>query len=627
MVRLQPGNEGTWRELGSVLRELGRGEEAVNAQREVVRLRPEVADGHYQLGNMLGEGGRWEEAREAYREAIRLQPEEARFWNNYGAALVAVGRLEEAESAYGEAIRLRGDYAEALSNRGAVLKDLGRLGEAAGALEEAVRIKPGYGEARNNLGVVRTMQGKLEEAEGCFREALRIRPEHVEALNNLGVVLKDNGELAEALGAFREAERIEPAYAAAGSNYLYGMHFDERFDARAIRAAHEEWARRHAAPLKKEWRGFSEGWPAGRRLRLGYVSPDFRGHAVGLFLLPLFAAHDYSQFEVFCYSDVLAPDGRTAQLRGMIENGGGTWGNIVGASDEKVAELIRGDGIDVLVDLTMHMARNRMLVFARKPAPVQVTWLGYCSTTGLEAMDYRLSDPHFEPEGADLGKEGWYVEKTIRLPGSWWCYAPGMATPGVGELPAMARGGVTFGCLNNFSKVSRGTLETWGALLREVEDSRLMINAPEGAARKRVMAFFEGEGIGRDRVSFVGYVSTAEYFARYGALDIALDPFPYGGGTTTLDGLWMGVPAVTLAGRTAVGRGGVSILRNVGLGEMVAASREEYVAIAAGLARDVERLRALRRTMRERLRGSVLMDAVGFARGFEGAVLDLVGRV
>jgi len=288
-------------------------------------------------------------------------------------------------------------------------------------------------------------------------------------------------------------------------------------------------------------------------------------------------------------------------------------------SDDDVAQQVRADRIDILVDLAGHTAHNRLLVFARKPAPVQVTYLAYCSTTGLSAMDYRISDPYLDPVG---GGEEWYSEKTVRIP-SYWCYQAPVGAPMPAELPSASRDFITFGCLNNFSKVSKPALETWGQILRQVPGSRLRLHGPPGNTRERTKDLFASMGVERERISFANMVPFDEYLTQYGDFDIALDPFPYAGGTTTCDALYMGVPVVTLRGKTAVGRGGASILSNIGLQDLIAETPEQYVQIATTLAGDKARLMALRGSIRGMMQGSPLMDPVAFTRSMEAAYMDM----
>jgi predicted O-linked N-acetylglucosamine transferase (SPINDLY family) len=302
----------------------------------------------------------------------------------------------------------------------------------------------------------------------------------------------------------------------------------------------------------------------------------------------------------------------TPQLRQHTDH----WRSIVGLSDEQVAELIRQDQIDVMVDLTLHAARNRLLVFARKPAPVQVTYLAYAGTSGLSTMDYRLTDPFMDPAGVN---DAHYAEHSFRLPKTYWCYAPTCPEIPVGPLRALAGGGVTFGSLNNFSKINPSVLELWIKILHAVPGSRLVLHAHEGSHRQRVLDLMARAGITPERLSFAGRRSIADYYRGYHEIDIALDPFPFAGGTTSCDALWMGVPLVSLCGQTAVARAGLSLLSNVGLPELVAHTAEDYVRIAAELAGDLPRLAELRATLRARMEQSPLMDAPAFARDIEAA--------
>jgi predicted O-linked N-acetylglucosamine transferase (SPINDLY family) len=330
-------------------------------------------------------------------------------------------------------------------------------------------------------------------------------------------------------------------------------------------------------------------------------------------MLPLLRRHDHARHEIVCYSDTQMPDYMTDEIRSHTDR----WNHTAGLADDELADLIRAQSVDVLVDLTLHMAHNRLLSFARKPAPVQVTWLGYAGTTGLDAMDYRLTDPHLDPPGRN---DEHYYERSVYLPQSYWCYeAPGCA-PSVEPLPALEAGYVTFGCLNNFCKVSNQTLAMWVRLLQSVPDSRMILHAHMGSHRVRFNRMLAAEGIDPYRIIFMGVKPLREYLDTYAqAIDIALDPFPYNGGTTTCDALWMGVPVVTLAGQRAVSRAGVSLLNNVGLPELIAQSPEQYVALARDLARDLPRLSQLRAELRPRMRNSPLMDATRFARDIESA--------
>jgi predicted O-linked N-acetylglucosamine transferase (SPINDLY family) len=339
---------------------------------------------------------------------------------------------------------------------------------------------------------------------------------------------------------------------------------------------------------------------------------------IGRNLIPLLREHDGDQFDIFCYSDVLQPDQRTAQFRSYTRN----WRNIVGWSNEKVAEVVRADRIDILVDLAMHLERNRLLVFAQKPAPIQLSFAAYPGGVGSSLIDYRLTDPYLDPPGAGDSDSR---EKSYRLPSSFWCYDAEAITAGLdflpepGPLPALRRGAVTFGYLGNTRKIHGGVLQLWAKVMQRVENSRLLLLAPEGAFRRKVWEVLTECGVSGERVEFASIQPLREYLQLYQRIDIGLDSFPYNGHTTSLDALWMGVPVVTLAGATAVGRAGVSHSMNLGTPELIGHSAAEYIEIAVGLAGDLPRLGEIRANLRRRLEASPIGDAKGFAREIEGA--------
>jgi predicted O-linked N-acetylglucosamine transferase (SPINDLY family) len=327
-------------------------------------------------------------------------------------------------------------------------------------------------------------------------------------------------------------------------------------------------------------------------------------------LAPLFSAHGHEKFQIFCYSDVITPDKITAMLRSYSD----VWHETFGMSDERLADLIRHDQIDILVDLTMHMAGARPLLFARKPAPVQVCWLAYQGTTGLTTMDYRLTDPYLDPPGMF---DRYYSEESFRLPDSFWCYDPLTSEPSVNELPALNNGYVTFGCLNSFNKVTDDVLRLWACALRAVDGSRLIVLAGQGSHRERTIDFLRREGIAPERVTFQSFVPRPDYLRLYHHIDIGLDTFPYNGQTTTLDAAWMGVPVVTIVGRTSAARAGASLLWNLGTPELVADSPDQFVSTAVALAQDSKRLNSYRTSLRQQLQKSPLMDAPRFTRNVE----------
>jgi protein O-GlcNAc transferase len=530
---------------------------------------------HLQRGDLTAAAG-------IYRQILAMWPRDAQSHCNLGLALLSMGRPDEAQ----ESLELALQYS---ANSPAI--------EAAAYL---------------NLGLLHQEAGRMDEAESNYRLALARNPNQGMAWNNLGLVCFRTGRIGEALAHLDQAQRLEPQNAMYASNRVFFMHFQAGVEEQALRGALDQWRRAIVDARGIRYMTHTRARYPAKRLKVGYVSPDLREHPVGRFMLPLIAAHDPRVVDVHCYADVAVRDRISGEIAGKC----GHWRNTQGMSDEQVADTIRRDEIDILIDLSMHMDRNRLLVFARKPAPVQVTYLAYVSTTGLEAIDYRLTDAYLDPPGTEGGR---YTEESVRLP-RYWCYAAAPEAPEVGELPALKRGYVTFGCLNNFCKVNDGVLEAWAQVLKGVPGSRLLVHAPEGNHRERVWRMLEGMGVARARCEFAGSMTLTEYYERYQRIDVALDPFPYAGGTTTCDALWMGVPVVTLRGERAVGRGGVSILSSLGVPQWIARTREEYVEIARGLAGEVAWLAEWRRSLREQMRRSPLMDAADFARGFEEAL-------
>jgi len=514
----------------------------------------------------------------------------------------------QAIDCFRRAILLDPDLFAAHANLGTLLAEQGATDQALAALEMAVRLKPDSPEAHNNLANLLVALGQLDSAVEHCRQSLAIRPGNAQALNALGNALKDQGLLDEAIDAYARAARLGPDVPQPASNYLYALHFQSEQTPASLLAAHRDWSRRHVPPLKFSQARHRNDRDPERRLKIGYVSPDFREHPVGRFILPLLQNHDRKNFEVFCYANLHVSDAMTDCIRAHAD----VWRDIAFLSDEQACQMIESDRIDILVDLTMHLRSSRLLLFAAKPAPVQLSYLAYCSTTGLDAIHYRLTDPFLDPPGNDQ----WYVERSLRLPQTYWCYQANDAAPAVNALPATASGEITFSCLNNFCKISPPALATWSKLLNTIPNSRLILHTTPGTHCDRVRAAL---GIDPSRLSFVRRMPMPQYFAQYHRIDIALDPFPYTGGTTTCDALWMGVPVVSLAGKTAVSRGGLSILSNIGHADWVAQTIDDYLQIVTNLAGDLKRLAAIRASLRDQMRRSPLMDAGSFAREVEAA--------
>ncbi len=615
-LALCPGSADGWLNLGAVLDRLGRPADAAAAFARAVALRPDSADAHFNLAVARRSLGQHAAAVAGVCHALHLRPDWPQAWNNLGVWLTDAGQLADAADALGRAVAVDAGYADAHANLGNVWRRTGRSADAVAAYRRAVALRPDHAEALSNLGATLQRAGDLDEAVAVLTRAIALRPDLGEPRNNLGNAHKDAGDLDAALAAYARATALRPDDADAASNAVYTLLYHPAADAAAHRHAAVAWADRHAAPLTRApATPHANDRTPGRRLRVGYVAPDFRDHCQSFFTVPLLAHHDPAAVEVVCYADVAAADAVTSRLRSLAH----AWRDTAGLSDAALADQVRADGVDVLVDLTVHMAHHRLLAFARRPAPVQVTWLGYPGTTGLTAIDYRLTDPHLDPPGPD--RDALYAERSVRLPDTFWCYdplVPATAHP-VTPPPSVADGSVTFGCLNNFCKVTPATLRLWAAVLLAVPRSRLLLLAPPGSARDRVLATLAAAGVAPGRVAFVPRQSRPAYLDTYRRIDVGLDTVPYAGHTTSLDAYWMGVPVVTLVGQSAVARAGLSQLTNLALPDLAAADPAAFVAAAAGLAADAARLAGLRATLRDRLTASPLMDAPRFARGVEAA--------
>jgi protein O-GlcNAc transferase len=601
----QPDQLDAVRILGLIACMRGRIDDALALLGPLAARHPEVAELHCNYGTALALSGKTDEAIAAFRRAIAIGPANADMFFNLADALCRGRQWQEAIATFERASALRPHDAGSHGNYAMALTMVRRFSEAVQHAREILAISPDQGEAFNTLGMALRGLGDFDGAMAAYERATALMPGAVDTLNNLANIYREGGRLGRAIDTYQRAVDLDPRRADIAGTRLYALHFDPDYDAPRLLAEHQKWNERYGEPLRGFIRPHDNDRSPDRRLRIGYVSPDLRSHVVGINLFPLLEKHDRARFEVFCYASVAVPDDETERLRAQCDG----WRDIYSLSDEQAAALIRQDRIDILVDLTLHMPQNRLLIFARKPAPVQATYLGYCSTTGLTAMDYRLSDPHLDPPDGDMTV---YSEQTVRLPASYWCYHP-KASPEVKPAPAAANGYVTFGCLNSFSKVSAAALDLWAEVMRRVPRSRLVLHCHSGAYRQVVLDRFAAQGITADRIDLVGFQRWNQYIQTYDRIDVALDPFPYGGGITTCDALWMGVPVVTLSGRTAVGRGGASIMANLGLPELVARTGQEYAQLACEFDRWIPR----RPLLRQRMQDSPLMDDKGLARSME----------
>ncbi|QXE86206.1 tetratricopeptide repeat protein [Geomonas nitrogeniifigens] len=562
----------------------GMQEEARARLEELVRQEPPCTGAFYLLAVLKGEDGLPQEAAELLARTLALEPENTRVLNALGGALRQQGELEQAAAAFAEALRIDPRFSEARINLALLLKEALRFGEAELILRAGIDLAPGSVRLNYNLANVLHAQGRSLEAVAAYRETLRLDPDHLDARQNL----------------------------------LFALHYSPQSSRREIYAEHLKAAR--SRPFRPPRQEPPARPTPGGRIRVGYLSPDFRGHAVASFIEPVLREHDRDRFEIFCYANVPTPDPTTRRLMGLTEQ----WRDIHGMADHNAAALIARDGIDILFDLAGHTSGSRLPVFCHRPAPIQVTWIGYPDTTGLRALDYRITDALADPPGA---ADRWHSERLLRLPRSFCCYLPPVEAPELVPPPCGANGGITFGSFNNLSKVTPEMIAIWSRLLREVDGSRLLLKAKplaDDGVRRRILAGFAEHGVAARQLELdPGQPGTREHLEQYQRVDIALDTFPYNGTTTTCEALWMGVPVISLSGERHCSRTGASLLTNCGLADLVTTSEAAYLDMARQVAGDRATLREFRGGARERLLRSPLLDAVGVTRELEAVLAEL----
>lgn len=620
-LKAEPGRVEAHYNLGGLLQAVQRSGEAEDCFRRALELRRDYPEAHNELGKLLNNLDRLEEAESCLREALALRPEYADAWNNLGIVLQRLGRLGEAEQALDKALGLWPEFAQALSNRGVLLHVQRRLEEAERNLRRALELLPDYAEGYNNLGVVLKDLGRSGEAEEAFRRALALKPRYAGALSNLAEAQKDSGRPEEAVATYRRAVALDSGNAWLHSNLLLTLSYCPGITAEQLAREHAEFEQRHAAPLRKEWKAHPNSRDPERKLRIGFVTPDLGLHPIGYLMAEVLERLDRRAFEVYVYSSRWLKDVQTLRIMQDVEH----WRDVVRLDDAALAAQIRADAIDVLFDLSGHTAQNRLLVFARHPGPVQVTWMGYAGSTGLKAMDYLLTDGNLVPPK----HEQFYSESIVRMAGVAACYRLPAELPPVGPLPVLRNGFVTFGSFNNPAKINAEVVALWAKILQHLPGSRLVLKYlgfGDQACRERYENLFAAAGVEHGRLSFFGHTPMADMFARYNEIDLALDPFPYTGGTTTLLALAMGVPVISLAGETMQSKQGLTILRSVDLGSLAANRQDDYLALATRLAHDPARLTVLRSGLRERLHASLYFNPVRFADEFATTTRELWRR-
>ncbi len=619
-LQFSPDSAGVHRHLGNVLQERGCPNQAEDRFREALRINPDDAGTHNNLGITLQGLGRLDEADTHFQLALQINPDDARTHDNRGNLLYYLGRLSGAEASYRKALLIAPDDAGMHVNLGKVLRHLKRYEEAEACFQRALEISPQDIEIHNNLGHVLHDQGHLTEAEACYRSILQTHPDSSGAISNLGRVLQNLGRPGEAESCYRKAVLINPDHAPYHSNLLYFLLLSSTADGKSIFSEHAGFGEQFEPSLRPHWPEHTQSRDPERRLQIGFVSADLYNHAVASFVEPILThLSGCPHLSLHAYYNQVVNDSVTHCLRRRFAH----WHPVFGMSDAELAEKIRADGIDILIDLSGHTAGNRLLTFARKPAPVQASWIGYPGTTGLNAVDYYLADRFVLPPGQF---DDQFTEKIVRLPANA-PFLPCEGAPPVNALPALSRGHVTFGSFNRPNKLKREVITLWTRLLRALPDSRMLLGAmPEEGQYDMFIEWFAEEGIARDRLDFHPRSSMENYLGLHHQVDICLDTFPYNGGTTTNHALWMGVPTLTLSGESMPSRVGAAILSHVGLQDFIAESAEEFVARGLYWADKLSTLAKLRADLRESLAQSPVGKPDLVAAGLNDALRTMWRR-
>lgn len=678
-----------WFLLGAVEGQLGNIEGAIAACKNAIALQPDYVDAHYNLaqayvhrgdhaaaiehyrtvlgarpddplvlGNLayaLGKVGEFDEAAACCRRGLALRPDDPELLISLGNALGGLKQPREAEDCYRRVLAANPRNESALMNLGILLRGVGRTGEALQALRTAIQIRPDDGQAllllantlipyrmhsaealghaqravqllpnearaHSVLGRLLERNLRIKEAARSLETALRMEPKDSTTLLAYGDVLFALGRHSDAVQTLRKAIEYNPDDAFGRTNLLFTLlHVSD--DGELLLREHREWAARHIVSVPP--RIYPNTRDPDRVIRVGYVSADLlRAHPVTYFFGPILANHDPARVHTVCYSGVATPDAHTARMKELVQN----WRDVEGMGNDEFVALVQRDQIDILVDLSGHTGGYRLKAFGQRPAPVQITYLGYSFSTGMTEMDYRITDAIADPEGADR----FYTERLLRLPRGFCCYAPAPDAPEVWmSPPAAARGYVTFGSLNKPQRLTDDVVALWSCVLRAVPRSRLFIGRAEiqGDVADALARRFAQHGIPRERIEMGNMaVGAQSHLALYSRFDIALDTFPWSGHTTACESLWMGVPVITLYGKTHAGRMVASVLHQLALDSLIASSPDEYVRIARNLARDIGALAEIRKTMRNRMLSSPLCDGKGFTVSLEQAYRDVWRR-
>lgn len=616
-IELKPGYAEAFNNLGNALKDLGELDAAIAAYGKAIGAKPAFVEAHLNLGIAMQAKGHDDAALECLRESVRLAPQLAVAHDKLASLLLRRGEIQGAIEAYRHIVELTPDSASAHNALGNALNGAGRVPEAVPCYECAIALEPDFADAHHNLANALRRVGAPERALAHARRAIELRGDMPSFHNNLGAILADLGKPDAGLVSYRDALALDPDFGESHTCVLFGQSYISNWSASTHLADARyfgERMRTRATPYT-QWPALGAATRAGQPLRVGFVSADLRKHPVGYFFESVLAQLDRTRIEPIAYSNALHSDELTARIKPRFA----LWRHVAEMDDAALAARIRDDRIDVLIDLSGHTGRNRLPMFAWRPAPVQVSWLGYFATTGLAEIDYLLADPHVVPPG----EEGQYTERIWRLPDSYLCFTLPAQPGAVAPLPALANGYVTFGCFNNHKKLNDEVIAVWSRIVHAVPHSRLLLKnhqLGEHSIVRETLSRFAVHGIDETRLLLEGPSSREHYFGTYARVDLALDPFPYPGGTTSVEGLWMGVPVLTRRGDRFLSHLGEMVAQTVGLREWIAADTEDYVTRAVAAAADLPALARLRSQLRERVERSPLGDAPGFAKHWMTAI-------
>ena len=615
-IKLNPNFSIAYCNLGNILQKTNRFKEAEDSYLKAISLNTELTEAYYNLGRNLEKMSRYLDALINYKKAIKLNPNFAECYNNIGNVFQKLNQYKDAKNSYQKAIDLKPQTAEFFNNQGSVMRLLKKYDQAKKNFKKAIKLRPSFEEAYNNLAITFHDLGEFDEAEKSFRKSIELNKNYAPAYNSFGYFLYDTWRLNEAELNLKKAIKLKPNHFPYYSNLLFLKSISSLNNTQYFNEAIE-----FGRILNKDISFKFSEWSYKKnpkKLRIGFISPDFKNHPIGFFLEGLLENIDRTSIELFAYSIGLKDDGFTKKLKPLFDN----WRSLNQNNDNDVAKTIHEDQIHILIDLAGHTVNNRMPILSMKPSPIQITWLGYWATSGLKEMDYIFGDPYITPIN-DTEK---FTEKIWRLPHSIFCLKEPEYNLKITPLPAVSNGFITFGCFNNITKMNNEVVEVRSKILNSIPDSKLFLKDKKLSNelwRKEVLKKYSDLGINENRIILEGSSKREEYLSSYNQVDIALSPFPYGGGTTTIEGLWMGVPAIVKKGNSFISRIGETIFYNTDFQDWIAKDNKDYISKAINFSSNLDYLHKIRKNMRKNLTTKPIFDIKNFTINFENSLWSI----